>query len=108
MTINTTCIIMQDSKAAYTYAIQKYMRYLEIVNPDDLLKYQDNPKFIQNQIIEYLIYLKNEPVSLRYATRSQYLAAIMTYYDLNEVALNKKKVYRIEATLQRKYQRCLR
>jgi len=32
--------------------------------------------------------------SLRYATRSQYLAAIMTFYDLNEVILNKKKIYR--------------
>jgi integrase len=41
-----------------------------------------------------LIYLKNPPVSLRYATRSQYLAAIMTFYDLNEVILNKKKICR--------------
>ncbi|MFL6329227.1 MAG: hypothetical protein ACJ71I_17320, partial [Nitrososphaeraceae archaeon] len=82
------------TKAAYTFALQKYMKYLKIDNPDDLLKHQDNPKFIQNQIIDYLIYLKNPPMSLRYATRSQYLAAIMTYYDLNEVILNKKKIYR--------------
>jgi integrase len=82
------------TKAAYTFALQKYMKYLKIDNPDDLLKYQDNPKFIQNQIIDFLIYLKNPPISLRYATRSQYLAAIMTYYDLNEVILNKKKIYR--------------
>ena len=82
------------TKAAYTFALQKYMKYLKIEYPDDLLRYQNNPKFIQNQIIDYLIYLKNPPVSLRYATRSQYLAAIMTYYDLNEVILNKKKIYR--------------
>jgi integrase len=82
------------TKAAYTFALQKYVRYLKIDNPDDLLRYQDNPKFVQNQIIDYLIFLKNPPVSLRYATRSQYLAAIMTFYDLNEVILNKKKIYR--------------
>ena len=82
------------TKAAYTFALQKYMKYLKIDNPDDLLKYQANPKFIQNQIIDYLIYLKNPPSSLRYATRSQYLAAIMTFYELNEVALNKRKIYR--------------
>ena len=70
------------------------MKYLKINTPDDLLKYQDNPKFIQNQIIEYLIALKNPPHSLKYATRSQYIAAIMTFYDLNEVVLNKKKIYR--------------
>jgi hypothetical protein len=47
------------TKAAYTFALHKYMKYLKIDNPDDLLRYQDNPKFIQNQIIDYLIYLKN-------------------------------------------------
>ena len=82
------------TKAAYTYALQKYMNHLGINNPDDLLIRQENPKLIQNQIIEYLIELKNPPRSLRYATRSQYLAAIMTFYDLNEVILNKKKIYR--------------
>ncbi|MGC2575037.1 MAG: site-specific integrase [Candidatus Nitrosopolaris sp.] len=70
------------------------MNYLKIDNPDDLLKYRDNPQLIQNQIIQYLIYLKNPPISLRYATRSQYVAAIITFYDLNEVVLNKKRIYR--------------
>jgi integrase len=82
------------TKAAYSYALQKYMIHLKISNPDELLIHQENPKIIQEQIIEYLIQLKNPPHSLRYATRSQYLAAIMTFYDLNEVALNKKKIYR--------------
>jgi len=84
------------TKAAYSFAIQIYMKYLKIDNdnPNDLLKYQDNPKLNQNSIIDYLIFLKNPPISLRYATRSQYLAAILTFYDLNEVILNKKKIYR--------------
>ena len=70
------------------------MNHLKISNPDELLIHLENPKIIQEQIIEYLIQLKNPPHSLRYATRSQYLVAIMTFYDLNEVALNKKKIYR--------------
>ena len=61
--------------SVYTYALQKYMNYLKINTPDELLKYHDNPKFIQNQIIEYLIALKNPPHSLRYATRSQYIGS---------------------------------
>ena len=40
------------TKAAYTFAIQKYMKYLKIDNPDDQLKYQGTAIFIQNQIIE--------------------------------------------------------
>jgi integrase len=82
------------TKAAYSFALQKYMDYLNISNPDNLLINQENPKIIQNQIIEYMIQLKNPPHSLRYATRSQYLAAIMTFYDLNDIALSKKKIYR--------------
>ena len=82
------------TKAVYSYGLQKYMNYLKITNPDDLLIHQENPKIIQNQIIEYMIWLKNPPHSLRYATRSQYLAAIITYYELNDVALSKKKIYR--------------
>jgi integrase/recombinase XerD len=70
------------------------MNYLNVSNPDDLLIHQENPKIIQDQIINYLIDLKNPPRSLRYATRSQYLAAIMTFYELNDVALGKKKIYR--------------
>jgi hypothetical protein len=31
------------TKAAYTFALQKYMKYLNIEKPDELLKYQDNP-----------------------------------------------------------------
>lgn len=82
------------TKAAYSYALQKYMNQLNVSNPDDLLINQENPNTIQNQIINYLIQLKNPPHSLRYATRSQYLAAIMTFYELNDVALSKKKIYR--------------
>jgi hypothetical protein len=56
------------TKAAYSYGLQKYMNYLGINNPDDLLIHHDNSKFIQTQIIDYLIFLKNPPHSLRYAT----------------------------------------
>jgi integrase len=82
------------TKAAYTYALEKYMKFLGIQNPDDLLIHQDNPRIIQDQIIDFLILLKNPPHSLRYATRSQYVSAIITFYDLNEVILNRKKIYR--------------
>ena len=70
------------------------MKYLNLEDPDELLKHKDNPMLIQDQIIEYMIQLKNPPRSLRHATRSQYLAAVITFYELNEVILNKKKIYR--------------
>ena len=52
------------TKAAYIYALQKDMNQLNVSNPDDLLINQENPKTIQNQIINYLIPLKNPPHSV--------------------------------------------
>lgn len=48
------------TKAAYSYALQKYLNYPKITNPDDLLNHQNNPKIIQDQIVEYVI-VKNPP-----------------------------------------------
>jgi hypothetical protein len=86
------------TKAAYSFALQKYMNHLNIRNPDDLLLHQENPKIIQNQIIEYIIQLKNPPHSLRYATRSQYLAAVMT---LSSVSLVISGIFSIVTSLSR-------
>ncbi|MFL6441734.1 MAG: hypothetical protein ACJ702_07240, partial [Nitrososphaeraceae archaeon] len=45
------------TKAASTFALQKYMEYLKVDNnPDDLLRYQDIRNLIQTQIVDYLIY----------------------------------------------------
>jgi hypothetical protein len=74
------------------------MNHLNIRNPDDLLLHQENPKIIQNQIIEYIIQLKNPPHSLRYATRSQYLAAVMT---LSSVSLVISGIFSIVTSLSR-------
>ena len=82
------------TKAAYSYALSKFMKYLNVEDPDELLKHKDSPMLIQDRIIEYMIHLKNPPCSLRHATRSQYLAAVISFYELNEVVLNKKKIYR--------------
>ena len=47
------------------------MNHLKLKNPDDLLIHQENPKIIQNQIIEYIIQLRNTPHSLRIGDMSQ-------------------------------------
>ena len=89
------------TKAAYTFALQKYMKCLKIDdnnNPDSLLEYKDNPKFIQNQIIDYLIYLKNPPISLRYATRSEENRLKLQIQELTEKTQDNE--YIIKAKLQ--------
>jgi hypothetical protein len=49
------------TKAAYSYALLKYMKYLNLQYPDELLVHKETPKIIQNQIIESLL---DDPVPI--------------------------------------------
>ena len=46
------------TKAAYSDALQKYLKHLLISNPDDLLIHQENPKIIQSDQWKLLILTK--------------------------------------------------
>lgn len=51
-----------------------------------------NPRYIESQIIDYIMSLRNNGVS--YATIQFLVAPIFTFYQLNDVILNRKKVSR--------------
>lgn len=50
------------------------------------------PKVIEAQLIDYIMSLRNDAIS--YSTIKFQLAPIFTFYQLNDVTLNKKKVLR--------------
>ena len=57
---------------------------------DDLLAHSNtNPRYIESQIIDYIMSLKNSGVS--YATIQFLDAPIFTFYQLNDVILNRRK-----------------
>lgn len=68
------------------------MKHLHLDNVDDLLNNADKPKLIESQIIEYIVMLKNPPHSLAYQSRNLYLAAFLTFYSMNDITLNKRKI----------------
>ena len=53
---------------------------------------QRAPRYIESQIIDYIMSLRNNQVS--YATIQFLVAPIFTFYQLNDVILNRKKVSR--------------
>ena len=60
---------------------------------DDLLAHSNtNPRYIESQIIDYIMSLRNSGVS--YATIQFLVAPVFTFYQLNDVILNRKKVSR--------------
>jgi hypothetical protein len=79
------------------------MRHLQVQTVDELLKNIDKPKLIEAEIIEYVVILRNPLHSLAYQTRHIYLSAIVMFYAINDVNLNRKKIarYRGEPTMVR-------
>jgi hypothetical protein len=57
-----------------------------------LLLYSDKPRLIESQIIDYIMSLRQDSVA--YATIQVLIAPIFTFYQLNDVVLNRKKVHR--------------
>ena len=57
-----------------------------------MLAHSTNPRYIESQIIDYIMSLRNNGVG--YATIQFLVAPVFTFYQLNDVVLNRKKVAR--------------
>ena len=80
------------SKKGYRNSIARYCRYLKLTKVDDLMLHSSNPKLIEEQIKGYIKSLEHEGVS--YATRKFLIAPIFSFYHLNDVLLNRRRVSR--------------
>src|SRR6266540_5277625 len=76
----------------YEYSLRKYMKHLNITKEEDLLIGADQPRLIEARIIEYIVLLRGPSHLLKYSTLNMYLAAILSFYAMNDVILNKKKI----------------
>ena len=78
------------TKNSYTKALRQYMKFKGLTDCEQLLK--GEPKLIQSNIIEWLIYLK-EGQNLSCASISLYCTALHHFYDMNDITgLNWKKI----------------
>ena len=71
------------TKTIYEYNLRLFMDFCGIDNYENLIGQQ-------NQIISYLMLLREKKLS--YNSISTRLNAIYHFYDMNDVALNKKKI----------------
>lgn len=79
------------TKTVYMNSLKRYMNYVRVTEVDSLLEI-NSPKVIEAQLIDYIMSLRNDGIA--YATIKYLLAPIFTFYQLNDVILNKKKVFR--------------
>jgi hypothetical protein len=64
-------------------------------NVDDLLLHAStNPRLIEVQIIDYIMTLRKDAVA--FTTIQFFIDPILTFYSLNDVALNRRKITRYE------------
>lgn len=60
---------------------------------EDLVKDSDKPRLIEANIIDYVVWLKEER-KLSSVSIELNLAAIMHFYSMNDILLNRKKIGR--------------
>jgi hypothetical protein len=79
------------TKAGYETSLKRYLNHIKKTGIDDLLV-NTEPRYIESQIIDYIMSLRDNGVS--YATMLFLITPIFTFYQLNDVMLNRKKVSR--------------
>jgi integrase len=80
------------TKAAYETSLKRYLNHLRLTSLDNLPLQSASPRFIESQIIDYIMSLRES--GLAYATIHFMVAPIFTFYQLNDVVINRKKVSR--------------
>jgi integrase len=80
------------TRKQYKRCLVKFMRFASITEVDNLLVLAGDPKALQQKIIDYVSYLKARRLSA--VTISLYLAAVVHFYSMNDVTLNRRRIGR--------------
>lgn len=80
------------TQIGYKRSLRRYLTFLKLKEVDDLLPHNPSPRYIESQIISYIMSLRESGIA--YATIQFLIAPIFTFYQLNDVLLNRKKVSR--------------
>ena len=78
----------------YTHALMRYMQFHGFTRIEDLLVDSENPSSIESKIEDFLTAMKNnsEFNNVSFSTRHSYLFAILSFYELNDIEIRKKRV----------------
>jgi integrase len=77
------------SRKTYDFILTKYMQHYNLQAVDDLILLA--PNVVEDQIITWLVSLRE---SVSYVTRCTYMAAILTFYEINDITLRRKRIAR--------------
>jgi integrase len=72
--------------------MKRYLNFIKQKSTDEMLAHSIEPKIIESQIIDYIMSLRNNGIA--YSTIQFFVAPIFTFYQLNDILLNRKKINR--------------
>ena len=88
------------SKRLYTRILKAYMRHYNYTDVDSLIHDKD-VKQIESEIISYLVKKRQPPYSLVYSSLNSIKGCLVTFYAMNDILLNSKKIGRYLGEQQR-------
>ncbi len=91
------------TKIKYDGCLQKYLKIStnkSLTSLDQILK--KDPKVIESEIIEQLVEMKNNGMS--FSTLSVHLAAIHSFFSINDISINMKKLSKFIGEQESKYE----
>ena len=79
------------TRKGYENSLRRYLKHLKLNEVDDLLLHTAS-RYVESQIIDYIMALRHSGIS--YHTIQFLVTPVFTFYQLNDIILNRKKVSR--------------
>jgi integrase/recombinase XerD len=79
-----------QTRTQYSYAILQYLRFHKLTSPSELM-FSGDIKVIERSLINYAMDMRKR---VSYSTRANYCSAVIAFYAMNDVLLNRKKIYK--------------
>jgi integrase len=80
----------KDTKRVYLIYLQKYLKFVNCKTINDLIVEYKDAKDIERKIIDFIIQMKDE--GKNYRSISNYLTPVISFYRINDIILNSKKI----------------
>jgi site-specific recombinase XerD len=91
----------EATKKAYVYNLKQFCKHIKV---DDCIRLLDiHPSLAEAQIIDYIVHLKSQGASFSRINVS--LAAILHFYTMNDITLNRRKISRFLGNQSMKVER---
>jgi site-specific recombinase XerD len=82
------------TRNAYTKSLRLFLKYLRLEETDYDKLIEKDPKIIQQDICDYILYMRKRGLSS--ASVSTYLSGLVKFYSMNDITLNWLKIHSFE------------